>query len=347
MKSTATNQKLSWFQREDLAGSLNLAPSFQRKPVWTAEMSAYLVDSILNGLPIPEIYLRSTSSEAGDTTHEVVDGQQRVRAILAFARNDLTLVGNGDLPISPRWSGKSFEDLTAPEKQAFWGYELVVRDLGQATDGEIRDLFRRLNINQMPLSDQEMRHATYSGRFIKLMEELADDELWLEAKTVSVRQVRRMEDVEFVSELFIGVIAGPQNKKDSLDGYYGEYEHEMPDASAWRELFEATKSLMTSILPLPDLRTWSGKSDFYSLFIAMSTLAAKRPKLTSSKKAHVRDALMKFRQGINAGKKKGATPSSADVERYVEAVTRAASDLSRRTERVEIIERVIEKAVGS
>src|SRR2546422_9540282 len=108
MRSSGTNQKLSWFFREDNAGNLDLAPSFQGKPVWRREMASFLIDSILNDIPIPEIYIRSTSTPEGETKHEVVDGQQRIRSVLRFARNDLQLIGNDDLSISAKWVGKSF-----------------------------------------------------------------------------------------------------------------------------------------------------------------------------------------------------------------------------------------------
>ena len=48
---------------------------------------------VLGGLPIPEIYLRSSSSPTGETTYQVVDGQQRIRSILLFTSNDLELYG--------------------------------------------------------------------------------------------------------------------------------------------------------------------------------------------------------------------------------------------------------------
>lgn len=307
-------------------------------------MASYLIDSILNGLPIPEIYLRSSSTPEGDTTHEVVDGQQRIRAILAFARDDLQLSGNKDLELSPKWSGKSFDDLTAGEKQTFWSYELVVRDLGQASDGEIRDLFRRLNINQMPLSDQEIRHATYFGRFIALMERLADDPWWLECKIVTLNQIRRMDDVEYISELFIGTVAGPQNKKDTLEDFYDDYNKDMPEEASWRHTFESTRDLIASVLTTADIKAWSGKSDFYTLFLAFSTLISKGVKLPVSKRSALREALMKFRSSVDLAKKKDAKPASGDVGEYVDAVTRAASDLSRRATRLNIVERLIDKA---
>jgi len=345
MKSTATNQKLTWFHREDATKNLNLAPNFQRKPVWSEAMASFLIDSILNKLPIPEIYLRSTSSADGRTTHEVVDGQQRIRAILAFAHNDLELRGDDGLQVSARWTGKSFDDLTEYEKLAFWSYELVVRDLGDASDGEIRDLFRRLNVNQMPLTDQEIRHATYTGRFIQVMEELADDEWWVRSRIVTLRQVRRMEDVEFVSELFVGTIAGPQNKKDTLDAYYIDYERAMPEERAWRAKFQAARNLLENVLQPEDVQAWSGKSDFYSLFLAFVGLATKTPRLSPAKSASLRVELMRFRANVDRAKRRDAKPVTGVLGLYVEAVTRAASDLARRTTRLEILEKVFEKAL--
>src|SRR5688572_425095 len=92
--SIASNRKVTWFLREDEAGSLDLSPAFQRRPIWSVEQSSYLIDTILNGLPFPEIYIRASTSPQAHTTYEVVDGQQRIRSILEFAKNDLQLVGN-------------------------------------------------------------------------------------------------------------------------------------------------------------------------------------------------------------------------------------------------------------
>src|SRR6266478_6125149 len=106
MDSSATNQKISWFRKEQNAGNLDLTPQFQRRPVWTEEQSSYLIDTILSGLPIPEIYIRSSSTPAGDTRYEVVDGQQRIRSVLVFGSNDLQLSGDD---VGPKWLGRTFE----------------------------------------------------------------------------------------------------------------------------------------------------------------------------------------------------------------------------------------------
>ena len=336
MDSSATNQKISWFRKEAAAGNLDLSPNFQRRPVWTEEQSSYLIDTILSGLPIPEIYIRSSSTPGGDTSYEVVDGQQRLRSVLLFGANDLELSGED---LSAKWLNKSFEDLSEPQKTAFWDYKIVVRDVSGASDLEIRDLFRRLNIHAVILNDQELRHAKHSGRFIQAMEALADDEWWLNAGIVSVRQIRRMEDVEYISELFIGLIAGPQDKKKNIDEYYANFDAVMPQKNDWVEQFEQTRDFTKSLLSESELRRWSGKSDFYTLFLAMAPLAQRKPRLSTAEEASARSELALFRDQVDLAKRKDNTTKFASyIHDYVEAVTRAATDLGRRETRLRVLE---------
>jgi hypothetical protein len=274
----------------------------------------------------------------------VVDGQQRIRSVLLFGTNDLELTG--DL-ISAKWAGKRFDDLADTEKTTFWDYDIVVRDVSGAKDLEIKDLFKRLNLHSVVLNDQELRHAQYSGHFIKTMEALADDHWWLEIGVVSVRQIRRMQDVEFISELFIGLIAGPQDKKNTLEDYYSNFDSRMPEEAEWVSQFEGTRDLIRSLLPLDELRKWRGKSDFYSLFLALGTVAERVPRLTNNQKESMRLELKKFRNRVDQAKRKdNQTRFSQDVHMYAEAVTRAASDLGRRVERLRVLETLIQRALA-
>ena len=102
-----TTQTVSWFNGRLTADELVLKPLFQRNPVWTPKQKSYLIDSILRGYPVPEIYLQTTEDEDGNDRHIVVDGQQRIRACLEF------LAGNFALTESEAdWDGAYFEDLT-------------------------------------------------------------------------------------------------------------------------------------------------------------------------------------------------------------------------------------------
>jgi hypothetical protein len=338
MKSSgqATNRKITWFAREASADTLDLSPPFQRRPVWTDEQSAYLIDTILHGLPFPEIYMRSETSPAGVSKYEVVDGQQRIRSILAFAQDDLELRGD---EIAPSLRGKTFSDLTDAEKSAFWAYDVVTRELSEATDSDIRDLFRRLNIGAVTLNDQELRHAMYKGHFLKLMEKLADDEWWTDMRIVSVRQVRRMEDVEFISELFIALMAGPQEKKSTIDEYYADFESDFPESGKWETAFTRSRDFIESVFEPADIRKWSGKSDFYSLFQLAGWLVESGRKLTTADREKIRTRLMTFRNQVDTAKKRDNTKTfKKSVHSYADAVTRAASDAARRRSRLEILQ---------
>src|SRR5436305_8896409 len=84
MRFDAGAQAISWFQKEYKEGVIALRPPYQRKPVWAARQKCYLIESILYGLPIPEIFVHETTTVEGNTLHAVVDGQQRIRTVLQF-----------------------------------------------------------------------------------------------------------------------------------------------------------------------------------------------------------------------------------------------------------------------
>jgi hypothetical protein len=338
--STATNRKITWFVRENEAGSLDLSPAFQRRPVWSPEQSSYLIDTILNNLPFPEIYIRSSTTPDGVTNYEVVDGQQRVRSMLDFAANELQLEGE---EISPTLNGITFDELTPSQKTAFWDYDVVTRELHEATDGDIRDLFRRLNISAINLNDQELRHAKYTGEFLKTMEDLADDEWWINHRVVNLRQIRRMEDVEFISELFVAVMAGPQDKKKTLESYYADFDPSFPEKNTWVRRFRDTRTLMTEILSDEEIKGWSGKSDFYTLFHVLSTLLESR--WTTKQKQNTANELRLFHTRVAQAKRKdNERKYPTYIHEYADAVSRAATDVARRTTRSNILLDRIEAA---
>lgn len=299
-----------------------------------------MVDTILNNLPFPEIYIRSSTTPEGITNYEVVDGQQRVRSILDFAANELQLEG---AEVSPLLTGKTFDDLAPDQKTRFWDYDVVTRELHDATDGDIRDLFRRLNISDVNLNDQELRHAKYTGEFLSTMEDLADDAWWVEHRIVSLRQIRRMEDVEFISELFVAMMAGPQDKKKLLEGYYADFDTSFPEKNLWIRKFRQTRTLLTEILSDEEIKAWGGKSDFYTLFHALSTLEDAR--WTTRQKQNAAKELKLFHSRVAQAKRKdNETRFPTYIHEYADAVTRAATDVARRKIRSEIVIDRIDKA---
>lgn len=344
MNANATNHPISWFKREADASTLDLAPDFQRRPVWDDEQASFLIDSVLNELPIPEVYIRILTAPDGTTVHEVVDGQQRIRSILRFCENDLALQSD---ELTPAFEGMTFEDLSDEQKTRFWAYKVVVRELGDISDDGIKGLFRRLNINSVVLNDQELRHAKFEGRFITTVEELADDPWWLEHGLFTVREIRRMIDVEFVSELLVGLMAGPQDKKSTIDEYFEDYDSEFDDEAFWRREFKRTKELIDDLFEI-GIGRWRSKSEFYSLFLVLGDLLYEGKRFTPARLPAVAEALSAFREKVDQAKKRSNTKRfTADVHEYAEAVTRAATDLSRRASRDRILRELILEALSA
>lgn len=270
-----THRTVSWFNKAHLSGELELSAPYQRNPVWTTFQQAYLIDTILLGLPIPELYMQDIVNEAGDEKHIVVDGQQRIRAVLDFVTGEIALDGD---EVSRAWRGLRFEQLGATEKKTIFQYKFVVRVLPNMGEEEIRKIFARLNRNVVSLNEQELRNATYWGPFIKSIQYMADNmEFWAESGIFSANDHRRMLDHEYISELVIAYLHGPQNKKDKLDDYYQIYEEQYEDREKVEGDFRRAADEIGQMLPNFKNTRWRKKSDFYTLFLEIASRAQGLP----------------------------------------------------------------------
>src|SRR3989304_4049342 len=80
-KTYSVNDFVEWKE----GGILELSPKFQRRKVWPQKAKSYLLDSVIRGKPTPKILIREHISTATrKTMREVVDGQQRLRAIFEY-----------------------------------------------------------------------------------------------------------------------------------------------------------------------------------------------------------------------------------------------------------------------
>lgn len=336
MNPKARGYAISHFKDLHQSDLLDLTPDFQRNPVWNDQQASYLIDSILNRMPVPELFIRSVTGEDGKTVWEVVDGQQRLRSIIRFFTGDLTLEGSD---VTAGWLGWTWRDVPKAQRIAFWGFELVVRQLQDATDDEVRQMFRRLNANQSNLNAQELRHSEYRGRFISVCTELASSTWWIEKKLVNPNQVRRMLDIEFMAELLVGLMAGPLDKKIGLDAYFADYDASFPRERYWKRLFTSTMAEVDSVLD-GDLRRWNTKTEFYTLFLAVGFLIRDGVwEVDDSERARIRTRLSKFRSNVDRAKR---DPEGAGhrkyATRYAEAARRASTDLSRRETRISLLQ---------
>src|ERR1051326_3804601 len=135
---TKTQYKVSDFLLWHKAGNLVLSPSFQRRPVWKKGAKSYLVDTVVRGLPMPIILLgeQKTSLQTYEPKREVVDGQQRLRTVIAFldgkspkdynfSRDDFVIQKNHN----PDLADRPFAQLPASVRQQVLDYQFSVHIL--------------------------------------------------------------------------------------------------------------------------------------------------------------------------------------------------------------------------
>ena len=329
-----THRSVIWFKKAYDSGELEIKPPFQRNPVWSVRQQSSLIDTILLEYPIPELYMQEMTDPEGNQKHVLVDGQQRTRAVLDFLQGEFELDEE-----SPSWAGMAFEDLSPRDKKKVYEYNFVVRLLPDIPDVEVRAIFQRLNRNTMTLNAQELRHATYWGPFIKLMEDVSDYEFWNDVGIFSANDRRRMLDVEFISELTVAYLNGIQNKKTKLEDYYRIYENTFDDSEAVRSMFVTVLGEISQILPALSKTRWRKKSDFYTLFFCFAQAAVRLP-LSADKRQTAGELLTEFAERVDAVIREEVVDNSKipqEVTAYVKNVERAASDLANRTERDRVL----------
>lgn len=336
-----TTRTITWFKKANDAEDLQIKPPFQRNPVWVTPQKQYLIDSIINGFPIPEIYMQEYVDETGNEKHIIIDGQQRIRACLEFLEGKFPL----DAEQTPTYANMSFDDLPGDVKKTIFGYTFHVRILPEMPDEEIRGIFQRLNKNVVALNAQELRQATYCGRFIITVQDIANYSYWNTSGIFTPMETRRMLDIEFISEISIAVLNGLQNKKETLDQYYQLYEESFDQESELTETFQTVLFQIEQIFPNIKTTRWRKKTDFYSLFLYFADNKNYLP-LTADKLISARNELSYFADKVNilVSSKESVTIGDSNAVTYAKAL-RASSDLGNRKRRHESLKVLLDGVI--
>ena len=233
-------RSITWFLELQQVKALNLEPSYQRRSVWSIRERQYFLDTILRDRPSPQIFIHKVIDKRGHSTYHVVDGKQRLETIIMFKNNEIRIgrkFGNSDI------DNKKFEELDVAQREQFWNYKIVIEYIDVLDN--INDVFDRLNRFSKNLKPQELRHAKYDGWFIKEVEHEANDGFWEHVKISTKAKVRRMHDVQFISELSMIIIEQKISgfNQEHIDDIYAEYEDiEKNESSFDRDLYFQEKA---------------------------------------------------------------------------------------------------------
>lgn len=158
-------------------GNIDINPAFQRRDAWTTPRKSKFIESLILGLPIPQLVLAESKAKKG--TFIVIDGKQRLLSLRQFAakpgdgydqlklagleqRKDLTGRTLLDFKADKRLS----EDLSSFQNQTI--RTVVIKNWPNET--VLYLIFLRLNTSSVPLSPQELRQALHPGPFLNFVD---------------------------------------------------------------------------------------------------------------------------------------------------------------------------------
>lgn len=141
-----------------LGGKLTIQPEYQRNYIYAeggGKREEAVIHSLLKGYPLGLIYF----NKVAENKFEVLDGQQRITSIGRFVTNKFAIMDNGN--------PNNFDSLPADQQAKIRGSKLLIYEC-EGTETEIKQWFETINIAGVPLNDQELLNAIYSGPFVTL-----------------------------------------------------------------------------------------------------------------------------------------------------------------------------------
>jgi 5-methylcytosine-specific restriction endonuclease McrA len=118
-----------------------------------------VIESILKGYPLGLIYFNKVATDQ----FEVLDGQQRITSVGRFVTGKFAIKDEN-------YMEQYFDGIAADKKAKILETELLIYEC-EGTESEIKEWFKTINIAGVPLNNQELLNAVYSGPFVTLGKE--------------------------------------------------------------------------------------------------------------------------------------------------------------------------------
>lgn len=209
-------------------------PLFQRNFVWDIKKASKLVESLILGLPVPELFFYSEGDE--NTTYKIIDGQQRLLSIYFFVKGRFPKNLDSRLTIRSTINSSSDLDSILPDNKIFQDFVLQLNEeddgvksryhgskfLTLDKDSRIKfrlrrylrtvvvrqnkpddnsssmfEIFNRLNTGGTPLNHQEIRASLYYCNFYEMLIETNDKECWRKILGKPTQDLRS-SDIELI-----------------------------------------------------------------------------------------------------------------------------------------------------
>ncbi|MEV4109318.1 DUF262 domain-containing protein [Nonomuraea sp. NPDC049695] len=326
LKFEIESKTVAEFRSLDKSGELILQPEYQRKAVWPERAKVSLMETILLGYPIPEIYLAYETSPEGEQTASVVDGQQRLTSLLDFIKNKYPLDGLEDEELCEKYEGKLFKELPDDVRQEFFQYRFPIRRLSNLADEFVRAVFARVNRVNMVLTEQELRNALLPGPFNDFLKDCAAHPISELSGVFSGERRKRGGDLEFYAEVFGTCIFGLSNKKTELNERYDKISADFEDYQDRSVEFLKLLTVLSDTLKWVGRTRWSNIVDMFTLLHVSWGLREKLSNASPALTTQVRNLLDLFQRAVSARKRSGENEETTGLLASLAAMVNMAAE---------------------
>ena len=203
-------------------GNIDLQPGFQRRAAWDETRKSRLIESIIVGMPVPNIVLAENKEHRGRFI--VIDGKQRLLSINEFVKGAYALRG---LDMRADLNEKNYEELPPGDKEYLDNSTIRATVIKNWSDPNfLYATFYRLNSGSLPLSPQELRKALIGGKLLESIESYLINSSQFH-NIFGNKLDKRMRD----SELALRFIAYDR----VLESYRGDFKQFLDDTTKYYE----------------------------------------------------------------------------------------------------------------
>ena len=314
-------------------GRINTNPVYQRPPVWTKAQKQLLIDSILRDYDIPKIYLH----DKGKKNFDVIDGQQRIRAIVSFRRDEFALAKDAKPINGIEIAGKKFSELDLEIAEFFEDYTLTVLPLRTQDKAEIVEMFLRLQ-NGTRLKGQEKRNAML-GKMHDFIIDLVQHEFF--QKKLDFNDTRLDYDLIAAQMTLFALHKGICNVKDrDLNRMYLDYVDFDANSAVAKNIY---KILGFMNRMFPDKARGLKAHCIISLFILIMDLLPNY--VLKNREKEIAKWIIEFESARKFNEKQPAENRDPILTEYSNAVTKATDSEVYLRKRHDVLKRKLWEAI--
>lgn len=240
--------------------NIDLSPGFQRRNAWNDVKRSKLIESLIIGVPVPEIVLAEDLSKR--KSFIVIDGKQRLLALAGFANPEKYT--SWDRPVL-----KGLNTRRDLNQRSYADIQGQSDDYRQLMNADIRctvisnyrnvsvlyDIFYRLNTGSVPLSSQELRQVLNRGPFAEFLIQSTNESLPLHQVLNLSGPDNRLRDAEIALRYIAFSLFGHAyggNLTPFLDDCMGKINKDWADyegkvRSIFSEMNDSTQALIDFI----------------------------------------------------------------------------------------------------